>query len=294
LAQDKTIIADQMGFTIFNSPKSRKSCLIQYSGSPLGKRYNLDLAETIAGRSPENPIVINDPSVSRQHARFVHRGDKVDVEDLGTTNGTYVNDIKLAKRTELRDGDIIRLGNILLKFYATADIESLLIDKIYTSATIDNGTGIFNKKTLLDSLDIEIKNAKAFQRPLSIIYYDLDFFKKVNDTHGHNAGDFILKESARVVTSVIRKDDIFGRFGGEEFIAILPGTDIKLATDLAERIRKSVEAHVFHFDGKQIKQTLSLGVSQITAAMTSAKELLDSADQKLYRSKHEGRNRVTF
>jgi two-component system cell cycle response regulator len=293
MADDKTIIADQVGLTIFNSAKGRRSCLIQYSGSPLGKRYNVDAAETIAGRSPDNLIVLNDPSVSRQHARFLHRGDKVEIEDLGTTNGTFVNDVKLSKKTELKDGDIVRLGNILLKYYATADIESLLIDKIYTSATIDNGTGIFNKKTLLDSLDVEVKNSRAFQKPLSIIYYDLDFFKKVNDTYGHNAGDFVLKDSAKVVTSVIRKDDIFGRFGGEEFIIILPGTDVKTANELAERIRRTVEAHSFNVDGKILKQTLSLGVSQLSPDMNSSKELLDSADQKLYRSKHEGRNRVT-
>ncbi len=93
---------------------------------------------------------------------------------------------------------------------------------------------------------------------------------------------------------MIRKDDIFGRFGGEEFIIILPGTDIKTAADLSERIRRAVEAHTFQFDGKALKQTLSLGVSQLTPDLKSTKEFLESADQKLYRSKHEGRNRSTI
>lgn len=293
MSDDKTIIADSLGLTVFNAPKAKRACLVQYSGVPLGKRYVLETEKLVAGRSPDNSIVLNDQSVSRQHAKFSLTGDRVEVEDLGTTNGTYVNDRKIAQKTPLGDGDIIRLGNILLKFYAHNNIDNVFHDKIYRAATIDAGTQIFNKKYLLESLDVEFKSAQAYQKPLSLIYYDLDFFKKMNDTNGHNAGDFILKECAVVVSKVIRKDDIFGRFGGEEFCIILPGTDAKTALDLAERIRKAVDAHVFHFDGKALKQTLSIGISQMTRAMQMPKDLLDEADQKLYKSKTDGRNRVT-
>src|SRR5690606_20369418 len=114
-----------------------------------------------------------------------------------------------------------------------------------------------------------------------------------NDIHGHNAGDLILKESAKITNSVIRKDDIFGRFGGEEFCIILPGTEAATAADLAERIRSAIEGHTFVFENKRLKQTVSLGVAQLSPNMQSYKDLLEAADQRLYRSKNEGRNRVT-
>lgn len=293
MSDDKTIIADPVGLTIFNTPKSKRACLVQYNGAALGRRYILDEPEVIAGRSPDTGIVIDEKSVSRQHARFLQAPDTIEVEDLGTTNGTYINDKRVDHRTPLRDGDIIRLGTILLKFYAHNNIDNVFHDKIYRMATIDTGTQIFNKKYLMESLESEFKFSKTYNRPLSLIYYDLDFFKKVNDIHGHNAGDYILKESAKITSAAIRKDDVFGRFGGEEFCIILPGTDAATATDLAERIRLAIETHIFEFSGKELRQTISMGVAQLSASMMSYKDLLEPADQKLYRSKNEGRNRVT-
>lgn len=192
MSDDKTIIADPVGLTIFNTPKSKRACLVQYNGAALGRRYILDEPEVIAGRSPDTGIVIDEKSVSRQHARFLQAPDTIEVEDLGTTNGTYINDKRVDHRTPLRDGDIIRLGTILLKFYAHNNIDNVFHDKIYRMATIDTGTQIFNKKYLMESLESEFKFSKTYNRPLSLIYYDLDFFKKVNDIHGHNAGDYIL------------------------------------------------------------------------------------------------------
>ena len=116
----------------------------------------------------------------------------------------------------------------------------------------------------------------------------------MNDNFGHNVGDFILQETSGLVKSMIRKDDIFCRFGGEEFVILLPATDAKTAYDLAERIRQKTEAHVFESEGHQIKQTISMGVSQLNPSMSSPKDLLEDADQKLYQSKSNGRNRVTI
>ena len=127
-----------------------------------------------------------------------------------------------------------------------------------------------------------------------MIYFDLDHFKKVNDTYGHNAGDFILSELSKLVKSIVRKDDIFCRFGGEEFVILLPNTDARTAYDSAERIRKTVEENVFNTEGHALKQTVSLGVSQLQATMNSPKDFLEDADKKLYQSKQNGRNQVTI
>ncbi|MCX6129877.1 MAG: GGDEF domain-containing protein [Proteobacteria bacterium] len=238
MADDKTIIADP-GSSIFSSPKKTAACLVQYSGTNLGKRYILDQKETVVGRSPTVEIVVNEQSVSRAHAQCQQQDDDIYVADLGSSNGTYVNDKKITGRQILRDGDIIRLGNIVFKFFAQGNVENVFHDKIYRMATIDAGTNIFNKKYLIEALETEVKFSKAYSRPLSIIYFDLDFFKKVNDTYGHGVGDIILKETSTLVKSMVRKSDIFCRYGGEEFVILLPSTDAKTAYELAERIRSS-------------------------------------------------------
>jgi len=302
MSEDKTIVADPGNLTILQPPKRKRACLVQYSGAKLGKRYPLVDAETTVGRVPPAQVVIAEASISRSHATL-HQTDKgVEVEDLGSTNGTFVNDAKTQGRATLKDGDIIRLGTILLKFFAHDNVESIMHDKIYRMATIDAGTQIFNKAYLFDALESEFKFSKAYGREMCLLIYDLDFFKKVNDTYGHNAGDFVLKESATLVKSLVRKEDIFGRFGGEEFVIILPNTEAKVAYELAERVRLGVMNHVFIIDydsteGKkrvQHKQTISVGVTQLSKDIRTPEELLESADKKLYNSKQSGRNRVTI
>ena len=301
MSDDKTIIAENPTLTLLSQVKRKNACLVQYSGAKLGKRYPLTEATNVVGRSPTAQIIINEASVSRQHARFMVMGEQVTLEDMGSSNGTFVNDVRTQAPVLLKDSDIIRLGTVLLKFFAHDNAESVMHDKIYRMATIDAGTQIFNKQYLLDALESEFKFSKTYGRDLSIIYYDLDHFKPVNDTYGHNAGDFILKESASIVKTSVRKDDILGRFGGEEFVIILPNTDGKTAAELAERIRMKHESHpfVFEFEDKGAKktakhrQTISIGVSQLKADIANTQDFLESADKKLYHSKQSGRNKVT-
>ena len=301
MSDDKTIIAEIGNMTVFNPPKRKRACLVQYNGAKIGKRYPLVEADSVVGRNNDVEIVITEQSVSRRHARFIQSDKAVEVEDLASANGTFVNDVKVQTRAVLKDGDMIRLGTILMKFFAHDNIESIMADKIYKMATIDAGTQIFNKQYLLDAVESEFKFSKTYSRALSVIYYDLDFFKKVNDTYGHNAGDYVLRESANVVKGMVRKDDILGRFGGEEFVIILPNTELRIAADLAERIRDGISKHPFVIDfdapdgRKRIthRQTISVGVSQLSAEHTTPEALLDSADRKLYTSKQSGRNRVT-
>jgi two-component system cell cycle response regulator len=302
MSDDKTIIAESPNLTILQGgPKRKNACLVQYSGAKLGKRYPLIEQQNVVGRSPTVQIIINEASVSRQHARFILIGDQVAVEDMGSSNGTFVNDVRTEGQVTLKDGDIVRLGTVLLKFFAHDNVDSVMHDKIYRMATIDAGTQIFNKQYLLDALESEFKFSKTYTRELSIIYYDLDHFKPVNDNYGHNAGDFILRESAALVKSAVRKDDILGRFGGEEFVIILPNTDARTAAELAERIRQKHESHVFIIEyeknGQKLRvnhrQTISMGVTQLKGPINTTKEFLESADKKLYNSKQTGRNKVT-
>ncbi len=288
-----TRITDGAHMTQKLAPARSRACLIQYSGEALGKRFLLDAPEICVGRTPSNGIVVPDDSVSREHARIFSSGDAVEIEDLGSSNGTFIYDERVRSRVELRDGDMLRLGTVLFKFFARDNLEFVFHDKIYRMATIDAGTQLFNKKYLLETLDSEFRFCRIYGRPLSLIYYDLDFFKKVNDTHGHSCGDYILRESASVVKSCVRGEDILARFGGEEFIAVLPNADIKTATELAERFRASMEVYPFGYEGKTIKQTISAGVSSLKPKFKTYEDLLNDADRKLYQSKNSGRNRVT-
>lgn len=281
-----------------SSPKRMRACLVQYNGDSLGKRFPLDLSKMILGRSPRASIVIHDPSISRIHAEAYRNGTQIDIEDLDSVNGTFVNDQKLSDRRTLHDGDLIRLGTVLFKYFAHDNIENAFHDKIYRLKTIDALTHTFNKGYLQETLDSEFKYAKTYNQPLSVFYFDLDFFKKVNDTYGHAAGDAILKETATRVKAHLREEDILCRFGGEEFVVILPGTDQARATQVAENVRRAMEAASFAFPASEtetieIQQLISGGVSQMNEQMASYDQLLHDADQKLYQSKTNGRNQIT-
>jgi len=281
----------------------RRSCLILYSGSDTGKRFVLDTPLMTIGRLPNVEVFIDNQSVSRRHAELIVNDTVVSLRDLGSSNGTHVNDQRLADVRVLKDGDLIRMGKVLLKFYEHESLDALLHDRIYRMATVDAGTEIFNRQYLTDVLKSEIKLARMMARPLSVIYYDLDHFKSVNDRYGHGGGDAVLKESAAVVKGIVRKGDVLGRLGGEEFIVVLPGTGLTEAAEMAERIRVAVESHRFSVEVDAVEgtegrrtqahwQTVSLGVTQLDPAMRDAKDLLDAADRQLYRAKHTGRNRV--
>jgi diguanylate cyclase (GGDEF)-like protein len=279
--------------TITRTPTPVRACLIQYSGDALGRRYQLDAPEILVGRAQECGIVLVDGSVSREHAKIYSSGEVFEVEDNHSSNGTYVQNQRISNRTPLTDGAILRFGSVLFKFFAKDNIESAFHDNIYRMATIDAATQLFNKKYLLETLESEFRLCRVYGRPLAVVYYDLDFFKKVNDTHGHNCGDYILRECAQVAKSCMRTNDILARFGGEEFVAVLPGADAATAAELAERIRKAIEDHAFEFEGKQLTQTVSMGVSEIQPAFQKPEDLLEDADRKLYQSKQGGRNRIT-
>ena len=285
-----------------NGPQQRRSCLIVYSGSETGKRYVLDGTRMSIGRLADTAVFIDNPSVSRRHAEIEASGDVVVIRDLGSSNGTHVNETKIGGPVPLKHGDLIRLGKVILKFYEHESVDVLLHDRIYRMATVDSGTEIFNRQYLTDFLNGEFKLAKLTGRPLSVIYYDLDFFKSVNDRYGHGGGDVVLKESAGVVKAVLRKDDLLGRLGGEEFVVVLPNTVAAGAVDLAERIRLAMESHAFTLPAdpargqpEQVhRQTVSLGVAELIPSMQEARQLLDAADRALYQAKQAGRNRLAI
>lgn len=257
----------------------------------VGRRHELTDGAVTIGRSADSTILVDSETVSRSHARIERRGHGVFLSDCGSVNGTYVGDEPVAEH-ELRSGDLIKVGPCILKYLAAGDIEAAFHEEIYRLTITDGLTGIANRRAFEDTIQAEVRRALRYARPLSLVMFDLDHFKKVNDTYGHMAGDYVLKTVATVVRSRIRDDDAFARYGGEEFALLLPETPKATAAQLAETIRASVANTQFIFEDRVIPVTVSMGVADVVPELRTPHQLVKAADARLYEAKRGGRNRV--
>ena len=164
--------------------------------------------------------------------------------------------------------------------------------KLLETNMSDALTGVNNRRCLEIRLKEEVERHVRYNHPLSLIMFDIDFFKRVNDTYGHQCGDFILQSVSSEIKKTIRKGDILARYGGEEFCCVLPETAIEGATLLAERFRKNIEDKTCPYHEFNVKVTISLGVAPISAEVSTPETLMRIADQRLYKAKESGRNRV--
>ncbi len=268
------------------------SCLVTIHGPDLGKKYILDEEEFTIGRDVKNNIVVDLDNVSRRHAKIITRAGKSYVVDLGSTNGTYLNDAEVLEETPLRSGDYVKVGGSIFKFLSGGNIESLYHEEIYQLTIVDGLTQVNNKRYFLEFLEREMGRCHRYNRALSLIMFDIDHFKKINDVNGHLAGDYVLREMASVVKQRIRKEECFARYGGEEFAVVMPEAGGENARRFAEKVRRLVSDHPFAFEGKEINVTVSLGVADMTGEMTEPLQFIKVADQNLYKAKKAGRNRV--
>ncbi len=184
--------------------------LIYPTGDLLGKRFTLEREALLIGRTTECDIVVELDSVSRRHARIQREGHNIVVHDLGSTNGTYVNQIQIKTRV-LCDGDQIKIGNAIFKFLSGGNVESGYHEAIYRMVIVDGLTEVHNKRYFMEFLERELHRSARYDHPLSLIMYDLDHFKNVNDTHGHLAGDHVLREISRRLHGRIRKEELLAR-----------------------------------------------------------------------------------
>jgi diguanylate cyclase (GGDEF)-like protein len=287
-ARSKTVVT--VISKISERPVGKDACLVVIYGLELGRKYNLDTTNVVIGRSSKSEIQIDQESVSRSHAKIINTGKSIILRDLGSTNGTYVND-QLIDEYVLRDGDLIKIGRTIFKFLSGGNIENAYHEEIYRLTTIDGLTQVFNRRYFLEQLDREVSRAKRYRRELSLIMFDLDHFKQVNDSYGHLAGDYVLKQLATVIKGKIRREDIMARYGGEEFAIILPEIDATNTVQFAEKIRKLVEKTTFRFEDAKITVTVSIGVATCRDTDDAAL-LIKRADENLYEAKSAGRNLV--
>ncbi len=250
---------------------------------------------TTLGRVPECTFAFDDPSLSREHARVLLVGTDWMLKDASSTNGTFVNDVRITAATALKDGDRIQLGSgTMLRFAQVDEAEETALQKVYEAASRDGLTGVFNRKSLEERIAGELEFAKRHGTELSVIICDVDFFKKVNDTHGHIAGDAVLKEVARRLQAALRIEDVLARYGGEEFVVLSRGIAVDSAVQLAERLRMALAAQPVLFGELPIPITASMGVASLAQVGRDADKakLLGTADARLYQAKQAGRNRV--
>ena len=168
------------------------------------------------------------------------------------------------------------------------------VNEILNSIYSDHLTGVLNRRGFYDAANIEFDRYTKRARPLSILVIDADFFKKINDTYGHPVGDEVLKHLASSLKECVRDMDVVARLGGEEFSILLPSTDILVAAQIAERMRKLIAESKLNIDGHEIRYTVSIGVSAVSQYVTGIDTLIKIADQALYQSKNTGRNRITI
>lgn len=270
-----------------------RAYLIVLAGGNVGEMYRVEEGETFLGRGQNATIRLNDDGISRRHARLVQVGGEVLIEDLESANGTLVNGLQVRQQA-LRDGDKIRLGSTtILKFTYNDQLDESFQQQMYEAALRDGLTKAFNKKHFLDRLEMEIAFAKRHATYLSLVMFDVDHFKNVNDTYGHLAGDSVLVKLAKLASATVRTEDLFARYGGEEFAVLCRGVPLPNAGILGERLRAMVETTPFEHDGLRLPVTISVGVaSHPEQAIDTGAQLIAAADEALYQAKRTGRNRV--
>jgi diguanylate cyclase (GGDEF)-like protein len=249
----------------------------------------------VIGREEGSHLQLHDRTVSKRHARVTlqHNG-KVLLEDLGSTNGTRVAGNRVFQSIWLSLGDRFQAGQVLL---AVENLPLATIRHLWKlrhrleDAANDRLTGLKTRRYLDDELPHMMESAWKTSTPLCVIFLDIDHFKRVNDSYGHSYGDDVLRGVSRCILDKIRDTDLATRYGGEEIIILLPGSNLKNAVETGERLRISVAALTWNTIAPDLKITVSLGIAQAREG-ESVRDWLNRADMALYRAKESGRNQV--
>ncbi len=259
--------------------------------------------ETVIGRGRNAHVCIEDIEASRAHCRITileviqiaGASKRYVLEDLGSKNGTHVNGRLISGPADLVAGDRIHLGpNLILRFSLVDETEETLARQLYETSTRDALTQSYNRRYFLERLTSELAFAQRHKSRLSVLLFDMDHFKSINDTHGHMAGDAVLRAVSTCVGRLVRAEDVFARYGGEEFVLLIRGISHDNVDLLADRVRKAVERLTVSVDGQDLVVTISIGVASLSEFPdeVTPETLLTLADERLYRAKQEGRNRV--
>ena len=281
-----------------DAPAERRPYLLVLSGPQFGEVFEIPIGrEVVIGRRADADVQLFDDGVSRRHASLTAGESGARLVDLGSANGTWLGGERV-QESLLQDGARFLVGaHTTLKFVLSDHVEAEYQHKLAQGALHEPLTGLYNRRHFTERLSAELSAAQRHGRPLALLLVDVDHFKRVNDEHGHLAGDEVLKTVANVLQGVVRKEDVLARFGGEEFVVLARETPLSGAKTLAERLRRAVEQARTPFEGKDLAVTVSIGVT-VSFGLTrfepgrTEQQLLAAADRALYRAKQNGRNTV--
>lgn len=290
---DRTAIVSLNELKAARKQSKDRHLLVRVRGAELGRVTLLSPERMRVGRSQDSEMWLSDDGVSRRHATLVRENDHYVVEDEGSANGTFVGGVKI-KRHELRDGDVIQFGPTAVFRYSLSDeSQESLLRQLYDASVTDALTGAHNRESFDTQLRQELSYARRHNTDVSLVIFDADHFKKVNDTYGHQIGDAVLVEIAKVVRNTVRSEDVFARYGGEEFALVLRGIDIVGCGAVADRLRERIAALQIPTERGVLRVTVSAGCASVsTSAEKTPEGLIAIADKRLYGAKHAGRNRV--
>jgi len=268
--------------------------LMVLRGADAGLRIPMTKDSLTLGRTVESDLVFHDEQISRRHCAISRDpdSDAYYLTDLGSTNGTFLND-RPVTRTELKDGDKIFVGTTILKFVLEDEVESEsgeIVDRLMFQ---DDLTGLVVKRRFFNELKVQLHYATVQRKSLSLFMMDMDGLKKVNDTHGHSTGAYVISEAGRIIGDICNKKGQACRYGGDEFIAYFVDGSKEEALQLGETIRRTIEENVFRKDGVELSLSISIGVATFPEDGKSVEALNKVADEALYRAKARGRNAVS-
>jgi len=262
-------------------------------GSDVGQVTTLSGSRINIGRLARSELHLPFEGVSRQHARILWKDGGYWLEDLGSANGTFVQGNRI-QRHLLADGDVLQLGpRVVFRYSITDTSEEKILRQLYESSVKDSLTGAYNREYLNERLKAEVAYAKRHSTELSLLLIDVDHFKKVNDTYGHQAGDAVLIATVASMVKTLRGEDVVARYGGEEFCVILRGIPLENAHQVADRLRLCIESVRVTHEGRVMGCTATIGCAALTCCKIAAVDALVAvADRRLYMGKQAGRNRA--
>jgi two-component system cell cycle response regulator len=271
-----------------------QATLTVLTGTNPGAVYRLESPTVVIGRSADAGIPVNDRGLSRRHAQVLRLPDGFYLEDLGSTNGTFYDGERIASARKLESGCRIQIGeNTVLRFSLQDELEQEAAQQMYEMTVRDPLTRLYNRRYLDERLQTEFAFAARHKTSLSVMVIDVDHFKRVNDTAGHQAGDAVLRALASALQRMVRTEDLLARYGGEEFVVAARGIDERSAGIFAERIRRNVEQLEIPWADSRLKITISIGLAHMGEQRYPAPDaLVAAADGALYQAKKRGRNRV--
>jgi diguanylate cyclase (GGDEF)-like protein len=272
---------------------ARRAFVVVLAGDRMGETFPLNEGRTTLGRGLHADVRVNDEGISRAHALIEAIDGHFILSDAGSTNGTFANGKKVIRHS-LQEGDKIQIGaSSVLRFSFHDDAEEDLARSLYESALRDRLTGIFNRSYFNNRLESDVAFALRHGKPLSLVLFDLDCFRAIAESYGQSVADGLVREVAQRVAATTRSEDIFARFGADEFVVICRDVDALRAARAAARIKDLVGTQPFAVEGRSIEATVSLGVADLaTLLQPGAKALVEAADSALYLAKRGGRNRV--